>query len=109
MLAEIPQQCSDLHASIVELWASRLTERVVVSLQEEIMSQGDSLYDLVDPRDHGTVQTELLSGPPSITMHMQFPDERVFICRMNLSRAAKRQLQYQKVCQCYVFFCYCIA
>uniref|UniRef100_A0A914V572 PAS domain-containing protein n=1 Tax=Plectus sambesii TaxID=2011161 RepID=A0A914V572_9BILA len=63
---------------------------------EEIMSQGDSIYELVDPRDHTAVQAELLSGPPSVSMNARFPDERVFICRMNLSRTAKRQLQYHK-------------
>ena len=61
------------------------------------MSQGDSIYELVDPRDHAAVQAELLSGPPSVSMNARFPDERVFICRMNLSRTAKRQLQYHKV------------
>ncbi|VDD91494.1 unnamed protein product [Enterobius vermicularis] len=63
---------------------------------EEIMCQGDSLYDLVDSRDHGTVQSELMSGPPSVSVPNAFPDEKVFICRMNLSRTAKRQLQYHK-------------
>lgn len=61
------------------------------------MCQGDSLYDLVDSRDHGTVQSELMSGPPSVSVPNAFPDEKVFICRMNLSRTAKRQLQYHKV------------
>lgn len=61
------------------------------------MCQGDSIYDLIDIRDHSTVQNELLSGPPSLTDSETFPDERIFICRMTISRAAKRQLQYQKV------------
>uniref|UniRef100_A0A0M3IPD3 BHLH domain-containing protein n=1 Tax=Ascaris lumbricoides TaxID=6252 RepID=A0A0M3IPD3_ASCLU len=63
---------------------------------EEIMCQGDSVYDLVDSRDHNAVQSELLSGPPSLSVPDAFPDDRVFICRMNLSRSAKRQLQYHK-------------
>uniref|UniRef100_A0A914RG27 Uncharacterized protein n=1 Tax=Parascaris equorum TaxID=6256 RepID=A0A914RG27_PAREQ len=62
------------------------------------MCQGDSVYDLVDSRDHNAVQSELLSGPPSLSVPDAFPDDRVFICRMNLSRSAKRQLQYHKVC-----------
>lgn len=62
--------------------------------QEEIMCQGDSIFDLVDPRDHPTVQTELNSGPQPTT---SFPEERVFLCRLNLARTAKRQLQYHKV------------
>nr|AAK52514.1 putative transcription factor C15C8.2 [Caenorhabditis elegans] len=60
---------------------------------EEIMCQGDSIYDLVDGRDHGAVQAELASGPPGAAT---FPEERVFICRLNLARTAKRQLQYHK-------------
>ncbi|CAI2354878.1 unnamed protein product [Caenorhabditis sp. 36 PRJEB53466] len=60
---------------------------------EEIMCQGDSIYDLVDGRDHGAVQAELASGPPGAA---SFPEERVFICRLNLARTAKRQLQYHK-------------
>ncbi|PAV71263.1 hypothetical protein WR25_03056 [Diploscapter pachys] len=60
---------------------------------EEIMCQGDSIYDLVDPRDAAAVRAELASGPPPSG---SFPDERVFICRLNLARTAKRQLQYHK-------------
>nr|CDJ97458.1 PAS fold-3 domain containing protein [Haemonchus contortus] len=61
---------------------------------EEIMCQGDSIFDLVDPRDHPTVHNELNSGPQPTT---SFPEERVFLCRLNLARTAKRQLQYHKV------------
>uniref|UniRef100_A0A1I7V1N2 PAS domain-containing protein n=3 Tax=Caenorhabditis tropicalis TaxID=1561998 RepID=A0A1I7V1N2_9PELO len=60
---------------------------------EEIMCQGDTIYDLVDLKDHGAVQAELASGPPGAA---SFPEERVFICRLNLARTAKRQLHYHK-------------
>ncbi|XGW06398.1 hypothetical protein V3C99_016590 [Haemonchus contortus] len=60
---------------------------------EEIMCQGDSIFDLVDPRDHPTIHNELNSGPQPTT---SFPEERVFLCRLNLARTAKRQLQYHK-------------
>uniref|UniRef100_A0A0K0ELF8 BHLH domain-containing protein n=1 Tax=Strongyloides stercoralis TaxID=6248 RepID=A0A0K0ELF8_STRER len=73
---------------------------------EEIMCQGDSLYDLIDSRDHSAVQAELLSGPEGshdIHSHEQsFPTSppstinKVFLCRINLSRTAKRHLQYHK-------------
>ncbi|CAG9531004.1 unnamed protein product [Cercopithifilaria johnstoni] len=62
----------------------------------EIMCQGDSVYDLVDHRDHGRIQAELMSGPPSVSEQNFFSNEKVFICRMNLSRTTKRQLQYHK-------------
>ncbi len=67
------------------------------------MSQGDSLYDLVDPRDHPLLQAELLSGPPSITINIPQEFHRLFMCRMNLSRQAKRQPQYQKVFRRFFF------
>ncbi|PIO77478.1 hypothetical protein TELCIR_00427 [Teladorsagia circumcincta] len=60
---------------------------------EEIMCQGDSIFDLVDSRDHPTIHNELNSGPQPTT---SFPEERVFLCRLNLARTAKRQLQYHK-------------
>ncbi|KAM3716427.1 PAS domain-containing protein [Dirofilaria immitis] len=62
----------------------------------EIMCQGDSVYDLVDHRDHGRIQAELMSGPPSVSDQNIFMTEKVFICRINLSRTTKRQLQYDK-------------
>ncbi|EFO26708.1 helix-loop-helix DNA-binding domain-containing protein [Loa loa] len=62
----------------------------------EIMCQGDSVYDLVDHRDHGRIQAELMSGPPSVSDQNFFSGEKVFICRMNLSRTTKRQVQYHK-------------
>uniref|UniRef100_A0A915PVH1 BHLH domain-containing protein n=1 Tax=Setaria digitata TaxID=48799 RepID=A0A915PVH1_9BILA len=62
----------------------------------EIMCQGDSVYDLIDCRDHSRLQAELMSGPSSVSDQNFFAHEKVFICRMNLSRTAKRQLQYHK-------------
>ncbi|VDN05483.1 unnamed protein product [Thelazia callipaeda] len=62
----------------------------------EIMCQGDSIYDLIDYQDHERLQKGLMTGPSSASNMQIFPDERMFICRMNLSRTAKRQLQYHK-------------
>ena len=51
-------------------------------------TQGDSLFDIVDKRDHGTVQAQLLHGSGTDTQ----PDRQVsFFCRMNMSRTLKRQ------------------
>lgn len=63
---------------------------------EEIMCQGDSLKDLVDESDYGTVLRELGMGPQSIYSN-GFPHESVFVCKMNLTRTAKRQVHYFKV------------
>ncbi|VDK87122.1 unnamed protein product [Litomosoides sigmodontis] len=62
----------------------------------EIMCQGDSVYDLVDHRDHGRIQAELMSGPSSVSDQNSFSNEKAFICRMSLSRTTKRRLQYHK-------------
>jgi PAS domain-containing protein len=61
---------------------------------EEIMCQGDTMFDLVDNRDHGILQERLSNGPPQ---EFEFPDECAFACRMNLSRTAKRQVYCYKV------------
>ncbi|KAE8750398.1 dysfusion-like [Frankliniella occidentalis] len=67
---------------------STLTEKFV--LQEDLLIHGDSAYDLLDRQDHAGVQTELLRSGD---------DERLFLCRMNVSRNARRQMRFgdQKV------------
>uniref|UniRef100_A0A0B7A972 BHLH domain-containing protein n=1 Tax=Arion vulgaris TaxID=1028688 RepID=A0A0B7A972_9EUPU len=55
----------------------------------DMKTQGDSLYDIVDKRDHGTVQAQLLHNGPQ-----QDKDSCMdvsFFCRMNMSRTLKRQ------------------
>ena len=51
-------------------------------------TQGDSLFDIVDKRDHGTVQAQLLHGTGTDT---QTDRQISFFCRMNMSRTLKRQ------------------
>lgn len=62
----------------------------VLLLQEDLLIHGDSAYDLLDRQDHAGVQTELLRSGD---------DERLFLCRMNVSRNARRQMRFgdQKV------------
>lgn len=62
---------------------------VCVCVQVDMKTQGDSLYDIVDKRDHGTVQAQLLHGG-------SHPDsdpgtDVSLFCRMNMSRTLKRQ------------------
>ena len=61
--------------------------------QEDLLIHGDSAYDLLDRQDHAGVQTELLRSGD---------DERLFLCRMNVSRNARRQMRFgdQKVSCC---------
>ncbi|KAI6236891.1 Neuronal PAS domain-containing protein 4 [Aphelenchoides besseyi] len=63
---------------------------------EEIMCQGDAIYDLIDVRDHQTVQSVMNSGPSS-AFDSSIDGDRAFVCRMNLSRTAKRQVQHYKL------------
>lgn len=52
-------------------------------------TQGDSLFDIVDKRDHGTVQAQLLHGVSSNDGRQSRTTS--FFCRMNMSRTLKRQ------------------
>jgi hypothetical protein len=56
-------------------------------------TQGDSLFDIVDKRDHGTVQAQLLHGGGK--MSQDLPTS--FFCRMNMSRTLKRQAGFGDV------------
>jgi hypothetical protein len=63
-------------------------------LQEDLLIHGDSVYDIIDKQDHQAIQTELVrsaTGPGD--------EERMFLCRMNVSRNARRQMRFgdQKV------------
>jgi hypothetical protein len=65
------------------------------------MCQGDIVYDLVDARDHLLLQQQLANGPPSV-FDDSFPRECSFVCRMNLSKTVKRQLNCYKVSLSYL-------
>lgn len=55
-----------------------------------MMTQGDSIYDIIDKRDHSIVQSQLANTPfnPNPLTGM---DERNFFCKMNVSRTLRRQ------------------
>ncbi|XP_069115449.1 hypoxia-inducible factor 1-alpha-like [Argopecten irradians] len=58
----------------------------------DMKTQGDSLFDIVDKRDHGTVQAQLMQGGEA--------DKKQpisFFCRMNMSRTLKRQAGFGDV------------
>ncbi|CAH1792214.1 unnamed protein product [Owenia fusiformis] len=50
----------------------------------DLLTQGDSLYDIVDKRDHSAVQAQLLNNS------FENNDERTFFCRMNVARSFRR-------------------
>ncbi|CAG5117116.1 unnamed protein product, partial [Candidula unifasciata] len=51
----------------------------------DMKTQGDSLYDIVDKKDHALIQTQL---SPSTSLQNS---DVSFFCRMNMSRTLKRQ------------------
>ncbi|XP_021363298.1 neuronal PAS domain-containing protein 4B-like [Mizuhopecten yessoensis] len=59
----------------------------------DMKTQGDSLFDIVDKRDHGTVQAQLMHGGGDIDKKQPIS----FFCRMNMSRTLKRQAGFGDV------------
>lgn len=76
---------------------------------EDLLIHGDSVYDIIDKQDHASIQSELMRGlqagigtehPTSPSSSMENANEkRIFLCRMNVSRNARRQMRFgdQKV------------
>lgn len=77
---------------------------VCLQRQEDLLIHGDSVYDIVDKQDHQSVQSEM-ARPPSaggvagVVGAGAGDDTRLFLCRMNVSRNARRQMRFgdQKV------------
>lgn len=65
-------------------------------------TQGDSLFDIIDKRDHITVQAQLMRGGTDVAPGQPL----AFFCRMNMSRSVKRQSGFGdvKVSSCSFFF-----
>jgi len=57
----------------------------------DMMTQGDSLYDIIDKRDHTTVQSNLLSNVTDTSDDVTPTAERTFFCRMSVARSFRRQ------------------
>lgn len=74
-------------------------------MQEDLLIHGDSVYDIIDKQDHQNVQNELGRPPASVAgphaVVTPADDGRIFLCRMNVSRNARRQMRFgdQKVFQ----------
>ncbi|KAK9723151.1 hypothetical protein QE152_g19379 [Popillia japonica] len=66
---------------------------------EDLLIHGDSVYDIIDKQDHQAIQCEL-GRPVNSSSSSNAGDElRLFLCRMNVSRNARRQMRFgdQKV------------
>ncbi|XP_066985363.1 neuronal PAS domain-containing protein 4A-like isoform X4 [Macrobrachium rosenbergii] len=70
---------------------------------EDLLIHGDSVYDIIDKQDHAAVQAELLRGSQvtssASSSVLSLDEDRLFLCRMNVSRNARRQMRFgdQKV------------
>ncbi|XP_066985358.1 neuronal PAS domain-containing protein 4A-like isoform X1 [Macrobrachium rosenbergii] len=70
---------------------------------EDLLIHGDSVYDIIDKQDHSAVQAELIRGSQAAaaaaTAPISHDEDRLFLCRMNVSRNARRQMRFgdQKV------------
>lgn len=83
--------------------------------QEDLLSHGDEVYDIIEEQDKKTVRSELLaleepqsgakSAPPAAASNgdtlalASNTETRIALCRMNVSRNARRQMRFgdQKV------------
>lgn len=78
--------------------------------QEDLLSHGDEVYDIIEDQDKKTIRTELLSNDEdnqsspttkSLQQTTSLPSDetRIALCRMNVSRNARRQMRFgdQKV------------
>ncbi|KAL1426935.1 hypothetical protein MTO96_017888 [Rhipicephalus appendiculatus] len=66
---------------------------------EDLLIHGDSVYDIIEKQDHQAIQAELMRSPNPLGVLHHEPDTRLFLCRMNVSRNARRQMRFgdQKV------------
>lgn len=73
--------------------------------QEDLLIHGDSVYDIIDKQDHQAIQVEL--GRTAGTTQNSHDDTRIFLCRMNVSRNARRQMRFgdQKVSKSFESSC----
>ncbi|KFM81289.1 Neuronal PAS domain-containing protein 4, partial [Stegodyphus mimosarum] len=69
---------------------------IISILQEDLLIHGDSVYDIIEKQDHQAIQTELMRSSNPLNL---MNDSRMFLCRMNVSRNARRQMRFgdQKV------------
>jgi len=93
--------------------------------QEDLLIHGDSVYDIIDKQDHAAIQAELNRNVPlqagqhtgsasttsssssssaaaaaaAAALNALEGEHRMFLCRMNVSRNARRQMRFgdQKV------------
>ena len=74
------------------------------TFQEDLLIHGDSIYDIVDKQDHPTLHVHLNdkeepTSPSENSPKSTKSKKQIFLCRINVSRNARRQMRFgdQKV------------
>ena len=58
-------------------------------IQVDMMTQGETIFDITDKRDHAAIEAFLVRGGTTDS-----DDELTFFCRMTVSRNFRRQTGY---------------
>ncbi|XP_066248650.1 PAS domain-containing protein cky-1 isoform X1 [Euwallacea similis] len=79
--------------------AEYLGHSMVSVVKEDLLIHGDSVYDIIDKQDHQAIQCELGRPVNTGSNNNAEHETRLFLCRMNVSRNARRQMRFgdQKV------------
>ena len=82
----------------------RLYNLINSNFQEDLLIHGDSIYDIVDKQDHPTLHVHLSKDTEDAGVADELPKstkakKQIFLCRINVSRNARRQMRFgdQKV------------
>ena len=94
------------HSMVRKIWWTRkiMWSDKAQMLQEDLLIHGDSIYDIVDKQDHPTLHVHLNDKEEPTSPSDSLPKstknkKQIFLCRINVSRNARRQMRFgdQKV------------
>ena len=94
------------HSMVSKIWWTRkiMWSDKAQMLQEDLLIHGDSIYDIVDKQDHPTLHVHLNDKEEPTSPSDSLPKstknkKQIFLCRINVSRNARRQMRFgdQKV------------
>ena len=81
-----------------------MSSNIETIFQEDLLIHGDSIYDIVDKQDHPTLHVHLNDKEEPTSPSDSLPKstknkKQIFLCRINVSRNARRQMRFgdQKV------------
>ena len=94
------------HSMVRKIWWTRkiMWSDKAHIFQEDLLIHGDSIYDIVDKQDHPTLHVHLNDKEEPTSPSDSLPKstknkKQIFLCRINVSRNARRQMRFgdQKV------------